>query len=102
MPQRSANFISVAGVDHAGIGLDFDGGGGVTGLNEASDYPRITERLLAAGYTRADLQKIWSGNALRVLEQAQEAAVLPGPVASVVNRNHTSIGAVARPQPGLV
>jgi membrane dipeptidase len=63
--------IRVAGVDHAGIGVDFDGGGGVSGLNEASDYPRITQRLLAAGYTRADLQKIWSGNALRVLGQAQ-------------------------------
>ncbi|MEY2853530.1 MAG: hypothetical protein RL030_662 [Pseudomonadota bacterium] len=64
--------IRVAGVDHAGIGVDFDGGGGVTGLNEASDYPMITQRLLEAGYSRADLQKIWSGNALRVLEQAQQ------------------------------
>lgn len=80
-PSRRATFddfmahllhvIRVAGVDHAGIGIDFDGGGGVTGLDEASDYPKITQRLLAAGYTRADLQKIWSGNALRVLEQAQ-------------------------------
>jgi membrane dipeptidase len=66
--------IRVAGVDHAGIGIDFDGGGGVIGLDEASDYPRITERLLASGYSRADLEKIWGGNALRVLGQAQQLA----------------------------
>ncbi|MDR2215422.1 MAG: dipeptidase [Nevskiaceae bacterium] len=66
--------IRVAGVDHAGIGLDFDGGGGVTGLDEASDYPRITERLLAEGYSREDVEKIWGGNALRVLAQAQQLA----------------------------
>jgi membrane dipeptidase len=69
--------IRVAGIDHAGIGIDFDGGGGVTGLNEASDYPKITERLLAEGYSRADLHKIWSGNALRVLEQAQRVGSQP-------------------------
>ena len=69
--------IRVAGVEHAGIGIDFDGGGGVTGLNEASDYPKITARLLAEGYSRADLQKIWSGNALRVLG----AGAAPGKIA---------------------
>jgi membrane dipeptidase len=66
--------IRVAGVDHAGIGLDFDGGGGVTGLDEANDYPKITSRLLEAGYSKRDLQKIWSGNALRALGEAQRRA----------------------------
>jgi membrane dipeptidase len=72
--QHLLHIIKVAGVDHTGIGLDLDGGGGVTGLDDASDYPKITQRLLAAGYSRADLQKIWSGNALRVLREAQRAA----------------------------
>ena len=63
--------LKVAGVDHVGIGIDFDGGGGVTGLDDATDYPRITERLLKEGYTEADLQKIWSGNVLRVLRAAE-------------------------------
>ena len=66
--------LKVAGVDHVGIGIDFDGGGGVTGLNDATDYPRITERLLKEGYTEADLQKIWSGNVLRVLRAAEDGA----------------------------
>jgi membrane dipeptidase len=72
--QHLLHIIKVAGVDHAGIGIDFDGGGGVSGLDEASDYPKISQRLLAAGYSREDLQKIWSGNALRVLREAQGRA----------------------------
>ncbi len=44
------------------------------GLNDATDYPRITERLLKEGYTEADLQKIWSGNVLRVLRAAESGA----------------------------
>jgi membrane dipeptidase len=64
--------LKVAGVDHVGIGIDFDGGGGVTGLDDATDYPRITGRLLKEGYTEADLQKIWSGNVLRVLRAAEK------------------------------
>jgi len=65
--------LKVAGVDHVGIGLDFDGGGGVTGLNDASDYWKISERLLAEGYTREDLAKIWGGNVLRLLRAAEAA-----------------------------
>lgn len=65
--------LKVAGVDHVGIGLDFDGGGGVTGLNDASAYWKITERLLAEGYTRDDLVKIWGGNVLRLLRAAEAA-----------------------------
>ena len=66
--------VRVAGVDHAGIGLDFDGGGGVEGLRDAADYPRITARLLREGFSPADIAKIWSGNALRVLAEAQAHA----------------------------
>jgi membrane dipeptidase len=63
--------IAVAGVDHVGVSGDFDGGGGIEGLNEVSDYPKITERLLAAGFTKADIAKIWGGNALRVLREVE-------------------------------
>jgi membrane dipeptidase len=68
--------LKVAGVDHVGIGIDFDGGGGVTGLNDASDYWKISQALLDEGYTKADLEKIWSGNVLRLL-RAAEAAKAP-------------------------
>lgn len=64
--------LKVAGVDHVGIGLDWDGGGGVTGMEDVTDLPAITAALLEAGYGEADLQKIWSGNVLRVLAAAQE------------------------------
>jgi len=63
--------LEVAGVDHVGIGADMDGGGGVTGMEDITGYPRITAALLAAGYTPADLAKIWGGNVLRVLRQAE-------------------------------
>lgn len=66
--------LKVAGVDHVGIGLDWDGGGGVAGLEDIADLPKITRALLAAGYTEADIAKIWSGNVLRVLAAAEAEA----------------------------
>jgi membrane dipeptidase len=66
--------IAVAGIEHVGIGADLDGGGGVAGFEDAGDYPRITERLLDDGFTREDLQKLWSGNLLRVLRAAEDFA----------------------------
>ncbi|WP_184078806.1 dipeptidase [Sphingobium subterraneum] len=66
--------LKVAGPDHVGIGLDWDGGGGVSGMEDVTAVPRITAALVAAGYSEADLQKIWSGNVLRVLAAAEAAA----------------------------
>lgn len=63
--------LKVVGSDHVGIGLDWDGGGGVVGLEDVVDLPRITAALLKAGYSEADIQKIWSGNVLRVLAAAE-------------------------------
>jgi membrane dipeptidase len=63
--------IQVAGIDHVGVGPDFDGGGGLTGFEDSLDYPKITQALLKAGYSKADIQKVWSGNALRVMAAAQ-------------------------------
>ncbi|MBK5529422.1 dipeptidase [Pseudomonas sp. TH06] len=65
------HILQVVGADHVGIGADWDGGGGVQGLSDVSQLPRITERLLAAGYTESDVAKIWGGNLLRVLSEAQ-------------------------------
>src|SRR6266550_8850550 len=66
--------LKLAGVDHVGIGLDWDGGGGVTGMEDVAGIPEISRRLLAAGYTQADLAKIWGGNALRVMRQVEAKA----------------------------
>ena len=66
--------IQVAGIDHVGIGADFDGGGGVVGFEDARDYPKITARLLALHFTTEDIQKVWSGNVLRVLRAAEAYA----------------------------
>jgi membrane dipeptidase len=66
--------LKLVGPDHVGIGLDLDGGGGVTGLDDVEDIPEITRRLLAAGYSEADLAKIWSGNVLRLLREAEAKA----------------------------
>jgi membrane dipeptidase len=66
--------IEVAGVDHVGIGSDFDGGGGVTGLEDVSGLGRITAALLAHGLSETDVGKIWGGNTLRVLRAAEDFA----------------------------
>ncbi|KAF1700336.1 dipeptidase [Pseudoxanthomonas suwonensis] len=68
------HILEVAGPDHVGIGADWDGGGGVEGLSDISQIPRITERLLQAGYTEQQIANIWGGNVLRVMEQAQAYA----------------------------
>ena len=68
------HILKVAGVDHVGIGADWDGGGGVVGMEDVGALPRITEALLAAGYTQQDVRKIWSGNLLRVIREAQAIA----------------------------
>jgi membrane dipeptidase len=66
--------VKIAGADHVGIGSDFDGGGGVVGLEDVSDYSKITRALLKAGLSEDDVAKIWGGNTLRVLRAAEEFA----------------------------
>ncbi|MCP1616414.1 membrane dipeptidase [Pseudomonas sp. SLBN-26] len=68
------HILDVVGPQHVGIGADWDGGGGVEGLRDVSDLPRISERLLAAGYSEQDLVAIWGGNLLRVLAAAEANA----------------------------
>jgi membrane dipeptidase len=72
--QHLFHALEVAGVDHVGIGGDMDGGGGVEGLEDVSEYPKITLALLRHGLSEADVEKIWGGNVLRVLRAAEEFA----------------------------
>ena len=65
--------VKVAGIDHVGIGSDFDGGGGVIGCNGDNDMIQITVKLLEMGYSEEDLAKIWGGNFFRVLETNRKA-----------------------------
>ncbi|MDP3736000.1 MAG: dipeptidase [Hyphomonadaceae bacterium] len=65
--------IKLIGVDHVGLGgADWDGGGGLTGYRDITYLPKITDRLLKEGYSEADLEKMWSGNVLRVLKAAED------------------------------
>ncbi|PZU58377.1 MAG: peptidase M19 [Sphingobium sp.] len=66
--------IKLVGVDHVGVSGDFDGGGGIDGFEDVTDYPKLSAALLKAGYTPADVAKIWGGNALRVVRAAQAIA----------------------------
>ena len=66
--------VAIAGIDHVGIASDFDGGGGVGGWENAAGTRAVTEELLRRGYTPADIEKLWSGNVLRVLRGAEDAA----------------------------
>lgn len=59
--------VSVAGIDHVGIGTDFDGDGAVAGCSNASQLLNVTRELLRRGYSDCDIEKIWGGNWLRVL-----------------------------------
>ncbi len=64
--------IEIMGIDHVGLGTDFDGDGGVRGLANSSELIHFTLQLLARRYSEADIQKIWGGNFLRVMAQAQQ------------------------------
>ncbi len=65
--------LEVVGPEHVGMGADWDGGGGVDGMEDVSFLPKVTERLLAEGYTEEDLQMIWGGNLMRVMRQVEAA-----------------------------
>ena len=67
--------IEIMGIDHVGLGTDFDGDGGVRGLANSSELIHFTMQLLARRYSEADIQKIWGGNFLRVMTQAQTQKV---------------------------
>ncbi len=65
------HIVKLVGIDHVGIGSDFDGGGGVNGLEDVSEIENLTAELIRRNYSEADIAKIWGGNLLRVLGQAK-------------------------------
>jgi membrane dipeptidase len=64
--------LTLMGPGHVGIGLDWDGGGGVDALHDIVGLPKITEALAAQGYDAAQMSRIWSGNLLRLVKQADD------------------------------
>ena len=68
--------VDIMGIDHVGLGTDFDGDGGVIGLADASELINFTRRLLRLNYSETDISKIWGRNFLRVMQQVQDAATI--------------------------
>ena len=66
--------VKLIGIDHVGISSDFDGGGGIAGWNDASETFNVTLELVRRGYTEEQIEKLWSGNLLRVMDEVQRAA----------------------------
>ncbi len=64
--------IRIMGIEHVGIGTDFDGDGGVRGFNDSSEIINFTRMLLAKRYSEEDIQNIWGGNFMRVMAQVQD------------------------------
>ncbi len=64
--------IKLTSVDHVGIGMDMDGGGEVIGLQDVSQIGAITEELVRRGYSAREVEKIWGGNIMRVLDQVEK------------------------------
>ncbi|HEV2983549.1 MAG TPA: membrane dipeptidase, partial [Vicinamibacterales bacterium] len=64
--------VKTAGVDHVGLGSDFDGATMPLGMEDASKLPKITDALLKKGYSEADIEKILGGNILRVMEAVEK------------------------------
>lgn len=63
--------VNIMGIEHVGIGTDFDGDGGVSGLAHAGELINLTRALLRERYTEADLRLLWGENFLRVMREAQ-------------------------------
>ncbi|SNR72708.1 membrane dipeptidase [Lutibacter flavus] len=66
--------VEKIGIEHVGISSDFDGGGGVYGWNDASETLNVTVELVKRGYSEEQIEKLWSGNLLRVLDEVEKVA----------------------------
>jgi len=69
------HIVKIAGIDYVGIGSDFDGGGTIEGCNDVSEMGNITLELVKRGYTKEQIEKIWSGNLLRVFNEVEQKAL---------------------------
>jgi membrane dipeptidase len=70
------HIAKVAGIDHVGLGSDFDGVSGATpqGMDSAADLPNITQALLDRGYSADDIKKILGGNLMRVFREVEHVS----------------------------
>jgi membrane dipeptidase len=66
--------VRLVGINHVGIGMDLDGGGEVIGCRDVSEIGAITEELVRRGYSAKAIRKIWGGNIMRVLTEAEKVA----------------------------
>ena len=66
--------VNLIGIDHIGISSDFDGGGGIVGWDDASETFNVTLELVRRGYSEEEIAKLWGGNLLRVLREAERIA----------------------------
>jgi membrane dipeptidase len=66
--------VKVAGIDHVGLGSDFDGANMPYGMEDASDLPKITDALLKKGYSEGDVKKILGENTLRVMAEVERVS----------------------------
>ena len=66
--------IDIMGIEHVGLGTDFDGDGGIPGLADASELVNFTKALLRRRYSESDMALIWGGNWLRVMNTCQQSA----------------------------
>lgn len=65
---------NLVGIDYVGIGSDFDGGGGLDGCADVSEFPNITNEMLKRGYTEEEIRKVWGGNFFRVFKEVEKHA----------------------------
>ena len=66
--------VELIGINHVGISSDFDGGGGVHQWMDASETFNVTLELVQRGYTEKEIEQLWSGNLLRVLDEVTAIA----------------------------
>ena len=71
------HIVALVGVDHVGIGTDFNHGSGIPGYNDASESFNVTLGLLRRGYSASDIQKIWGGNFVRVWKAVEKQRTVP-------------------------
>ncbi|MFN4147549.1 MAG: dipeptidase [Runella sp.] len=66
------HIVKLIGIDHVGMGADFDGGGALADCFDVSEYENVTIELVRRGYSQKDIEKIWSGNFFRVMKAVEK------------------------------
>ncbi|MDF1575690.1 MAG: dipeptidase [Bacteroidales bacterium] len=85
------HIVELIGIDHVGIGTDFDGGGGLEDCFDVSQMGNITLELVRRGYSAEEIKKIWGGNLTRVFKEVEAAAILSGEATSEAATSEAAI-----------